>query len=465
VTPPFSFEGIIVLSFFSALLLAGVFLRAFLPLLQRMLFPASLIGGTIGLIAANAGLIPIDAETVKAFAYHLFNISFISVGLTAPEFAKGSGGAPVIVRGAAWMALVQAVTFTLQALLGAAFVLLFLWLGFPLFKTFGFLLPLAFNEGPGQALSIGRAWEAVGFAEASTIGLTFAAMGFFFAFFVGVPLANLGLRKKKFSVRGPDAFFLRGILPKGEKAPSAGGLTTHGANLDGLAFHLALVGLSYLLTYFLMLAMTRLAPSEAGSILWGFFFLFGLVVAILLRRTFFLTPLSHLMNPDLQRRITGFSIDYLIVATGCGIELLVVWEYITPILLMGLSAGIFTTMAIILLSRGLFAYRLERSIAIYGVVTGTVSCGLLLLRIVDPELKSPAAREIGFMNVFAVPVVGGLTFFINVPLWWGWGLLSTSLVLLAVCALSSIIVSSRRIWGEKQGTGADHTPDTPHHGR
>jgi len=456
-TPPFSFDGILVLSFFSVLLLAGVFLRAGLGLFQKLLIPASLIGGMIGLLLVNAGLFALNTATIKAFAYHLFNISFISVGLTPPEFSPESGSRErVILKGAVWMAVVQAATFSLQALVGGGIAALFILGGRHLFETFGFLLPLAFNEGPGQALSIGRVWESAGFADAATIGLTFATIGFFFAFFVGVPMANIGLRKGRLRRQPPAPFFLKGILPKGSARASAGGMTTHSSTVDCLGFHLAQVGLAYLLTYFLMLGLTRLAPPNAASILWGFFFLFGLVVAVLLRQLMRLTPFAHLLDPPLQRRITGFSIDYLIVATGCGIELMVVWQYITPILLMGLSAGLLTTWLIILLGRRLPAYQLERSIAIYGVVTGTVSCGLLLLRIVDPELKSPAAREIGFMNLFTVPIVGGLTFFINVPLWWGWGLLPTCLVLLAIFGFSLLILYNRFLWQSRSGGSVNH---------
>jgi ESS family glutamate:Na+ symporter len=186
--------------------------------------------------------------------------------------------------------------------------------------------------------------------------------------------------------------------------------------------------------------LTRLAPPGAGAILWGFFFLFGLVVAIIMRRLIALSPFGRLTDPELQRRITGMSVDYLIVATGCGIELLVVWQYALPIGLMSLSAGILTTLAVVILGKRLSDYSLERTIAMYGVVTGTVSSGLLLARIVDPEFKTPVARELGFMNIFAVPVVGGLTFLLNAPLWWAWGLGSTCLVLLAVFLLSVAIL-------------------------
>ena len=76
-------------------------------------------------------------------------------------------------------------------------------------------------------------------------------------------------------------------------------------------------------------------------------------------------------------------------------------------LLIALAGGILTTLVVFLLGSKLSDYKLERTVAIYGVVTGTVSTGLMLLRIVDPELRTPVAREIGFMNVFALPVGEG----------------------------------------------------------
>ena len=445
-SPPFPFEGLILFGVLSILLLFGILLRASLKIFQKLLFPASLIGGITGFALINLNFFDIDPDLIKSFAYHLFNISFISVGLTPADAPPQTGRQNSVLKGSVWMAVLQAATFSTQALIGGIFVLLFALGGYRLFHTFGFLLPLGFNEGPGQALSIGRVWETMGFTDASTIGLTFATIGFFFAFFIGVPLANWGLKKREFQTGKLPEFFRRGILPGGETRESAGGLTTHSSNVDSLAFHAAQIGAVYVLTYFLLLVVTRLIGSDAGNIMWGFFFLFGLAIAIGLRTLFQFTPFHHLLDPPLQRRITGFSIDYLIVATGCGIELLVVWQYMAPVLLMALFGGIITTLIVIFLGSRLSSYQLERTIAIYGVVTGTVSCGLLLLRVVDPELKSPAAREIGFMNIFAVPVVGGLTLFLNAPIWWGWSLLQTLGGFLVVLLVSSLILANRRLW-------------------
>lgn len=429
------------------MLLVGVVLRAWIPFFQKLLFPACLIGGLLGLVLINLGVISLNVEVIKAFAYHFFNISFISVGLTPPELKeKKQSKEKKIFKGSLWMALVQAVTFPMQAIIGSVVVLFFILGGKTLFKTFGFLLPLAFNEGPGQALSFGRVWETSGFSDASTIGLTFATLGFFFAFFIGVPLANRGLKKEKFKKQPMPPFLLKGILPKGEAAKSAGSLTTHSASLDSLAFHIAQIGMAYLITYFLLSFLAGLLPADIGSSIWGFFFLFGLVVAILIRILIQASPFGRLLNHPLQRRITGFSIDYLIVATGCGIELVVVGKHIAPLILIAVTGGIFTTVVVLLLGSKLSDYKLERTVSIYGVVTGTVSSGLMLLRIVDPELKSPVAREIGFMNIFAVPVVGGLTCLLNAPFWWGWSVVVTCLVLGLILIAASVILLNRRLW-------------------
>ena len=107
---------------------------------------------------------------------------------------------------------------------------------------------------------------------------------------------------------------------------------------------------------------------------------------------------------------------------------------------MALVNGVFTTILVVYLGRRLSEYRLERTAAIFGVVTGTVSCGLLLLRIVDPDFKTPVAYEIAVMNVFALPVIGGCTVLVNGPLWWHWPLWVTILVFTGIAATALILM-------------------------
>jgi ESS family glutamate:Na+ symporter len=439
-TSPFPFDGMLVFAFLSGLLLLGVALRAKVGFLQKFLFPSCLVGGVFGLVILHTGLINIAAGTVEAFAYHFFNISFISVGLTRDDEDANPVSGKQKLRGPTWMALMQGLTFPLQAIVGGLFVIGFGLIGLELFPTFGFLVPLGFNEGPGQALSIGKAWEGVGFANAATIGLTFAALGYFFAFFVGVPLVNYGIRKgwATFGSRELSRDFIVGLLPKNAKSETAGNLTIHTGNAETLAFQAALVGLVYGITWMVVKLLGSALPPDVATILWGFFFFFGLAIAYIVKWIMKVAGVVHLVDPGIQRRITGWSVDYLIVATVAAIQLKIVWDYFLPISLIALTNGILTTLLVVHFGKKLEVYGLERSAAIFGTVTGTVSCGLLLLRIVDPEFKTPVAFEIAIMNIFVLPIVGGCTVLVNAPIWWGWSVGLTVLVfagILSVCLL------------------------------
>ena len=392
----------------------------------------------------------VPVANLETFAYHFFNISFISVGLTRNEASPATTKSKIqIFKAPLWMALTQSVIFPLQAIAGGAFVALFGFFGIKLFPTFGFLAPLGFEEGPGQALSIGKVWQGFGFEHATTIGLTFAAMGFFFSFFVGVPLVNWGIRKG-LAVHGPRALpqdFLTGIISKNQKRKSAGELPFHSSNLDSLAFHTALVGLVYVLTYGLVKYLGLIVPADVASILWGFFFIFGLSIALGIRWMMARLEIGHLIDPGIQCRITGWSVDFLIVSTVMAIKLTIVWQYILPISGISLVSGALTTFMVVYLGKRIWSYNFERTIAIYGAVTGTVSSGLLLLRIADPDFKTPVAIEIALMNVFSIPSIGLYLVLVNGPVWWNWSIGTTLLVFFGLMILALGLIRVLNFWG------------------
>ena len=443
----------LVFAFLSGLLLVGVALRAKVGLLQKFLFPSCLVGGVLGLAFIHTGVLDIKASVIETFAYHFFNISFISVGLTRDTDNANPVSGKQMLKGPTWMALMQGLTFPMQAVLGGLFVIAFGIVGLELFPTFGFLVPLGFNEGPGQALSIGKTWEAVGFANAATIGLTFAALGYFFAFFVGVPMVNYGIRKghATFGSAQLPKDFMVGLLPQDGPKETAGSLTIHTGNADTLAFQAALVGGVYGVTYAVVKLLGGVLPPDVATILWGFFFFFGLGIALIIKWLMKITGIGYLADPGIQRRITGWSVDYLIIATVAAIQLKIVWDYLLPISLIAVTNGVLTTLLVIRFGKKLGAFRLERSVAIFGTVTGTVSCGLLLLRIVDPEFKTPVAFEIAVMNIFVLPIIGGCTLLVNAPLWWGW---SVGLTVLVFAGIFSGALLLLKLLGFMEGQSA-----------
>ena len=447
---PFTFEPLLLFGFLSIMLLIGVVLRAKIHFFQKFLFPSCIIGGILGLILINIRVINFSASQLVTFAYHFFNISFISVGLTPSNNRQENiEHGKDFFKGPLWMTLVHGVTFTLQAVIGGLFIIIFRIFGLKLFPTFGFLAPLGFTEGPGQALSIGKVWEGFGFEHGGTIGLVFATIGFFFAFFIGIPLVNWGVRNG-YSTYTPKTLpqdFLTGIIRKNQKKGVAGALTTHSGNIDTLALQAALVGLVYVLTYAFVGSFERFFTPDKAKILWGFFFIFGLGMAFIIRLLMKKFGVGHLIDPGIQRRITGWAVDYLIVSTVAAIQILILWRYMLPILIIAFVTGLLTTLIVVYLGRRIWSYNMERMVFIYGTVTGTVSCGLLLLRVIDPDFKSPVPFEIAVMNVFSVPIIGSCTVLLNAPLWWDWSVALTVLVFISIMIVCLGAIRIFKLWG------------------
>ena len=187
--------------------------------------------------------------------------------------------------------------------------------------------------------------------------------------------------------------------------PDAGKLTTHPANIDGLAFQLAIMIAIYFLTYYESLFLKMILPGALKAISFGLMFLWGMISAVIIRFILKKLGLVRYIDNNLQRRITGTAVDYMIVATLMAVKVTAVWSNIVPITLMCLIAGVATLLFMLYFGRRNDEYSFERLVALYGMGTGTAASGLLLLRIVDPEFKTPVAAELGLCNIFLLAVI------------------------------------------------------------
>lgn len=172
--------------------------------------------------------------------------------------------------------------------------------------------------------------------------------------------------------------------------------------------------------------------ADIAKTLWGFFFIFGLFLAVLIRSLASKLGFEPLIDAGIQRRITGLAVDFLIVSTVMAIELPVVGQYILPVSLISILSGVFTTLILVNTGKRLWDYNLERTAALYGTVTGTVSTGLLLLRMADPDFRTPVVMELAIMNLFSIPLIGACLVLINAPVWWNWSAGLTSLIFLGI---------------------------------
>ncbi|MFQ9490116.1 MAG: hypothetical protein ACLR0N_03435 [Bilophila wadsworthia] len=201
--------------------------------------------------------------------------------------------------------------------------------------------------------------------------------------------------------------FLTGIMD--EKSTATNGReTTHASTIDTLAFHVALVGIVYLITYAELSWIEAHIKPFFDQYKWlkGFgatlsmpmFFIHGLIVAWLLRTLLLKLGAGRLMDPVVQTRITGASVDYLLTATLMSIHIVVLKQYVIPIFLVAFSVTLFA-LALNLWFGRRTNYGPERVLCQFGCCCGSTATGLLLLRIIDPDFSTPATLELAFFNV------------------------------------------------------------------
>ena len=446
----FSFHPMLVFGFVSVLLLIGLFLRAKISLFQRFFIPACITAGVLGLIIKSIGLVDIPSDALEFFAIQLFNITFISLGLTARQKTKDvSMDKKEGLKGVFSMGLLIASVAALQFLIGGLCVIIFNLIGYNLFPTFGFLVPMGFEEGPGQALSIGQTWEAQGFANASTIGLSFAMFGFLVAIFVGVPLVSWAIRKGYTSVGSTEVSkeFKTGIYERDSERETAGELTTHSSVIDSLTVHSSLIGVVYLVSYGFLTLIGQFLPSDIADMYWGFFFIWGLLFAFIIRIIIERLGAGHVLDSRLQNRITGWSVDLLIVTSITAISVTVVMMYIVPIIVMGVLTTIFTLVWIVYLGKRIWTrYHFERIAGAFGMETGTVATGLVLIRLSDPNFKTPAATDLAVSSIVALPFLFVMFHVMNGPILFGWSLGLTLCLFVLFEIIILILLRVFKLW-------------------
>lgn len=415
-----TFHGIIAFALLATLLLAGTLLRTWIPLFRNALVPASILGGIIGFAIISTGLVPgFSASDFVALTFHFFTLSFMSLCLTgnSKNSALSSGS---IVVGGLWLTLIWTISLGAQGVLGYGVIVAYDQMsGSDLSAYLGALITHGFTQGPGQALTYGGIWEKqYGIANAAQVGLIYASLGFIVAFAIGVPMAKWIVRKGLNANKAStiDSQFLSGIF-KPQTQPEAGRQVTHPANLDSLAYHICLIGIAYVLTHVWLLSMRNIV---AGFAPWGvdlnvlfshnLFFLHGLIICVIMRWAIDRAGLASYVNDESMKRITGASVDFMVVGTLMSIEFAVLGALLVPILLVTAAITILTLALCFLLSRlsGKLGY--ERLVTIFGCCCGSTGSGLLLLRMVDADFSTSVAKELAFYNIAIVVATFHLLF-------------------------------------------------------
>ncbi len=397
------------MSWIGVMLLIGVILRVVIKPLGNILMPACVTGGIIGFILMNTGILTrlgVDFNLLNTIVTNLFTITFISMGLTGTPKEEGVSSGKESAKGAMLEGFVWSSLYSVQAIV--AFGVLALVGGiFGMSAKYGLQIPFAFCQGPGQSATYGAMIEAGGLQpDAQQVGITFAVLGFVFAFLVGVPIAKRGLRHNLATYpREISSGIKRGIFEPEEQTQIAGTMTTYSGNIDSLAFSFALVGLGYAITQPICAALRAIpATNFLGTFVSTFGsmeFMIGLLVGYLIKFIMNKTNTKKYHDDNMQSRITGWGTDFMICAAFMAVQLAVVGKWLIPIIIACIATAAVTFIFCLYFTEHLNgAYDFERLLGLWGTSTGTCPSGVALIRIVDPELKTTAAAEMGLMNVF-----------------------------------------------------------------
>jgi len=392
-------SGVMLNALLIAALLLGASLLLRLPGLRDASIPVSILAGVLGLALGPdlSGVLPLDRGLLESAVYHGLAIVFIAVGLQSPPAGKRGAGATS-------MAFAIPIMGVTQGLIGLLVVLM---IGGGLHPGFGLLTPYGFEEGPGQALSIGTAWEKFGLHDGAQIGLIIAALGFAWAIVVGIPLVAVGRRLGWVSGPTPRTSW-REIEDEDEGARPSG-------TLDVLTAQVVAVGAVYLATYLAMLGLNyALKPlGDVAEMVWGFQFIVGALLAIPARSVVVrLAPINPL-DDQLLGRIAAVSVDVVTCAALSAIAIGVFEANWFALLLVTGLAGL-ATLAISLWvqRRGFPQEPFEHAVVLFGMSTGTLPTGLALLRILDPEMRGVVPTSCVLGSALAIVTSAPLYLFV-----------------------------------------------------
>ena len=414
-----SWSGLNIIAILLASLLVANILKRKIKFLRRSLIPTSVLGGGVLIIVAGifkhiTGDVMFDTAffggngtaTLELITYHTLALGFIASTFKDSKHTFTKNRTTEIFN----TGVTTVSTYLLQGVVGMIISISALYILGDFFAGAGILLPFGYGQGTGQALNYGGIFENdFGFIGGKSFGLTIAALGFLSASFGGVIHLNI-LRKrgviKQTKANGEAELNLEQIQ-KSTEIPMQ-------ESIDKLTIQVALIALAYTITYLIMMLLGSLFPGMK-SVIFGFNFLLGVLSAMLVKVIISKLYKKKVItreytNDFLMTCASNFCFDIMVVAGIAAIRLSILENYWGIILIMGIIGLIVTYFYNKLVANVLFKdYPEEQFLTMYGMLTGTASTGIILLREIDSEFQSPAVDNMVYQNfpaiVFGFPLM------------------------------------------------------------
>jgi len=393
-------------------LLLGNVIKKSIPFLQNSLIPTSVLGGIIilifeGVCKAITGTDIFESDifggngiaNLEIITYHTLALGFIasSFKTTGGKITKKRAG-EIFDTGVTTVS-----TYLIQAIFGLGITMIAALVIKDFFVAAGVLVPFGYGQGSGQAMNYGMIYENdFGFAGGKSFGLTIAALGFLSASIGGV--IHLNVMKKTgrlvISKRTDGSLHTEEEISPPNEIPMQ-------ESIDKLTVQMALIMIAYVVAYLMMLGLGALLPGMK-SVIYGFNFLLGVISATLIKVLMNFLRKKKIIkkkynNNFLMTRVSNFFFDIMVVAGVAAIKLDILENYWGIMLILGVVGAVITYVYNRIVAKTLFKdYYEEQFLAMYGMLTGTASTGIILLREVDGDFKTPASDNLVYQNFPAI---------------------------------------------------------------
>lgn len=394
-----------------SLLLASI-LKKNISWLKASLIPTSVLAGLMILIVSSiykaiTGNLLFNTpffggngmNTFELITYHCLALGFIASSLKVGKQKFSKQRAREIFNSG----VTTVSTYLLQAVLGMGLtILLAVTIAPDLFKSAGILLPFGYGQGTGQALNYGNIYETeYSFVGGANFGLTIAALGFLSASLGGVIHLNIVKRKKGITSKVLKNQMSEKDKVHAEEIPMSG-------SMDKLCVQIGLVLAVYFVTHLVMYLLgVVILPSMSGTI-YGFNFLIGVLLATVLKNIMSglikakIVQKQHINN-FLMDRVSNTCFDLMVVAGIAAIQIDLIKQYWYVLLILGAVGLISTYLYNAFIAKKLFPeYSDEQFLAMYGMLTGTASTGIILLRELDANFETPAQDNLVYQSLPAI---------------------------------------------------------------
>lgn len=410
------------LSLLSVLLLVGTFLRAKVKLFQSLYLPASVIGGFIGIIISPEILgrfsnYSISEEWIKTYSLlpgilsvPIFAAIPLGMFLNENKNIKSMYPSKVLIC----FGLFQCASMS-QSAIGYATNMFFSKINpqLNMYRTFGYELSAGFAGGHGLAAATGKLLEGFGIPQweiAQGVALTTATIGLIGGIVFGIIFINLAVRKNKTKIikrinDNADKSMEVGYNKDINKQNSLGRETFLSSSIETITFHLAIIftvcGIAYIVLNFVKkmnIAGLNVLP------VWTYSMIIMFALNFIIKKL----NLVWMVDAKVKAKIMGTLSDFAIVSAMTSLPIKAIINYIAPITVMCILGFIITYLLVFPLNSFFFKedYSFERAIISWGTLTGVLITGMTLLKICDPEYKSPALSE--FSLGFSLMSVTGL---------------------------------------------------------